>query len=502
MSRHALANGFIPAKEFRVDVPRDGCLPVLWGMKKEPFVHLNGCWMKTLFVTGASGFVGRMLIEKLAGRSFETIYCLTRTGKIGLSDRATRQKITVIKGDLLDPGGYAEYLASSDTVLHMAAVTGKAKPEGYFEVNAEGTRLLVRQCERLGVKNLLYVSTIAVKFPDISNYFYAQSKKMGEDAVTTSSLRYTIVRPTMVIGNEGAIWLNLAKLANAPFPVIFGRGETRIQPVYVGDLVNVLMSVIEEEIFENNIYDVGGPEIVRFGDFIEMIRLEYGRKSRPLLHLPLGLLLKILVGLENYVYSFLPINAGQLSSFVYESVGEPNRLHEQSAPAMSSPREMVQKVIQRETQDRYRKGLYNECRAFCRYLLDTEPTEYVSKKYCDAHHQKGRELDLSSALFDRILGRLSQGNRLCTGLVDAYTRMFCKRSIIRKKLILVLAILESTHPYCEDTDSVNCSSRAGFFGMVFCKVAFFAVRCMVSAIVLAPVQVASAIGSKLRSQRS
>jgi NADH dehydrogenase len=456
--------------------------------------------MKNLFITGASGFVGRRLLEKLAGGNFETIYCLTRSGEIEGLDPASRN-IKVISGDVLDPETYAGYLALSDTVLHLAAITGKAKPEEYFSANAEGTRLLVHECERLGTKNFLYVSTIAVKYPDITNYFYAQSKKVGEDAVRASSLRYIIVRPTMVIGKEGAIWLNLGKLANAPFPLIFGRGETRIQPIDVDDLVNVIMSIVTDDNFENQTFDVGGPEIISFGDFIRRIRIEYGGKDRPLIHFPLGPLLKILKVFERYVYSLLPINSGQLSSFVYESVGGPNWLQEKYAPAMNSPREMVCKVIEQERESYHSERLNNECRAVCRYLLNSEPNEYVLRKYREAHNQRGAGPDLSSGLFERILVRLSRGGRLGARLVDSYTRVFCKRAVIRKKLILVLAILETTYPYCTDIDSVSCSSKAEFLGSMAIRTVGFAVLCMVSASVLAPLQVASGMASRLGAGR-
>ena len=67
--------------------------------------------------------------------------------------------------------------------------------------------------------------------------------------------------------------------------------------------------------------------------------------------------------------------------------------------------------------------------------------------------------------------------------------------------ILVLAILESTYPYCADIDSVPCSSKAEFLGSMAIRTVSFAVLCMLSASVLAPLQVASGMASKLGAGR-
>src|SRR5205823_14764221 len=64
-----------------------------------------------------------------------------------------------------------------DTVIHLAAATGRLPPEEYFATNVDGTRDLLGQCRRAGVRNFLFVSTIAARFPDLKHYPYAQSKR-------------------------------------------------------------------------------------------------------------------------------------------------------------------------------------------------------------------------------------------------------------------------------------------------------------------------------------
>jgi NADH dehydrogenase len=458
--------------------------------------------MKTLFITGASGFIGRHLLAKIDPKGFDAIYCLSRTGEVPALDLSSHQNIRVIKGDLSDADSYAEPLSSSDTVLHLAAVTGKAKPEEYFHVNAEGTDFLVHQCEKHGVKNFLYVSTIAVKYPDISRYYYAQSKKAGEDTVKTSSLCYSIVKPTIVLGKDGPIWLNLAKLAKAPLPFIFGDGKAKIQPIYVEDLVDILMSVIDNEIFSNETYDLGGPEIMPFEEFIQLIHSEYHARQTSIRHIPMKPFIYLLGSLEKYFCSFLPITTGQLSPFRYNSIIEPNPLHDRHSPGMSSPKEMIRIIVDKEKEELVFNKLYNECKVFCRYLPNMEPSEYIIEKYSDAHRTRNYDSQFRATSFDRFLISLSLRNILCTKLVDSYTRVFSGRSVFRKKLILFLAILETTHPYHEYLDSVDSYSRPKLFAALLMKPLLFGFHLALSTIMLAPLHVAFSAASKFRPSKN
>jgi NADH dehydrogenase len=455
--------------------------------------------MKTLFITGASGFIGRHLLAKIDHKAFDTIYCLSRTGELPGLNLAAHPNIRVIRGDLFDAHAYTESLASSDVVLHLAAVTGKAKPEEYFHVIVKGTEFLVRQCERLGVKGFLLASTIAVKYPDVSRYYYAQSKKIAEKVVKESRLSYSILRPTIVIGKDGPIWLKLSKLARAPFPFIFGDGKARIQPIYVEDLVDILISVIDNEIFSNETYDMGGPEILPFEEFIHLIHSEYMGKRTSIQHIPLKPLLYLLGTLEKFFYSFLPVTTGQLSPFRYNSVADPNPLHGRHAIGIKSPEGMIRTIVAGEKEDLALKRLYHECKVFCHYLVNTPPIEYVSKKYADAQRAKNSDFQFRSSSFDRFLIKFSQWNTIYTRVSDSYTRVFSKHSVFRKKLILLLAILETTSPHYKYLDTIDSSSMTTFYISLFKNCFIFGSILLLSLVILGPVHILLGAYSKFRT---
>jgi NADH dehydrogenase len=229
---------------------------------------------------------------------------------------------------------YGPCLGSSDLLIHLAATTGKAPRGEYFNVNSSGTRYLLAQCKERDVKNFLYVSSIAVKFKDKSNYYYAQSKQEGEQAVRESGLNYTIVRPTIVLGKESPGWEALSKLARLSWVPILGNGTARVQPIDVDDLADTLVSLVEERRFFNETLEVGGPEAVSIEEFLIRIhRLYYGNEPKTV-HLPYKPIAWMVAYVEKYLSSLMPLNAGQLSSFVEDGTVTTNPLYEKQRSRM------------------------------------------------------------------------------------------------------------------------------------------------------------------------
>src|SRR5438094_476958 len=140
--------------------------------------------MPRVFVTGGTGFLGSRVCGALKRRGIP-FAALDRSAslsqKLGGSDG-----VEAVKADLLQPELYREALGKSEVVLHLAALTGRATEQEHFRVNAEGTETLLTECQQAGVQRILFVSSIATKFPDKSRYYYAQAKLRAEEAVRNS----------------------------------------------------------------------------------------------------------------------------------------------------------------------------------------------------------------------------------------------------------------------------------------------------------------------------
>lgn len=302
--------------------------------------------MSLIFVTGANGFVGRHLLKRPLPPEARSLCCLSRGARNAEPSVLQRPGVEFIRADLTEPARYGRGLTSAHCVVHLAAATGKALPAEYFRANVEGTRVLVEECQRRGVQRFLYVSSIAVKFPDKRRYFYAQSKEQAEEIVRRSGLRYTIVRPTMILGRGAPVWMGLAKLARLPVVPIFGDGRTRIQPIDVQDLVDLLLAIIERDRFQGETLELGGPEMITIGDFLRKAHALLRGGPFRAVHLPLGLVIPGLTVLEKLAYSALPITVGQLASFRCDGTIQTNSLFEERAAQLKTIDQMLALCVQ------------------------------------------------------------------------------------------------------------------------------------------------------------
>ena len=281
-----------------------------------------------LFVTGGTGFVGRRFLARLPSDRFPQVFCLTRDPR-RLPSRDHR--VSAIPGDLADAASYTDALASSDTVVHLAASVGKASPAEHFRVNLDGTRLLLEECRRLGVERFLHVSSVAVKYKDISDYPYALSKRAAEATVRESGLAYCILRPTLIVGRGGQAWHRLEGWAQRPVIPLPGPGITLTQPVYVEDLVTCMISVLQDGRLWNEAFDVGGPDRVTVDTLVQAIHRHHAGKQGRIVHVPLGPILPVL----------RRVGMNELHFFLEDGVAETNLLLELHRSAMRGLHEMI-----------------------------------------------------------------------------------------------------------------------------------------------------------------
>ncbi len=450
----------------------------------------------SLFITGSSGFIGSNFLKRINLKNYNNVFCLDRNESEITTHLSEHDNFKFIKGSIYDFNTYKPYLASSDIVVHLAAVTGKARPDKYFNVNAKGTEFLTKQCEQLGVHKFLYISSIAVKFNDISKYYYAQSKQQGEDAVKNSNLNYTIVRPTIVIGKESPIWQGFSKLAKAPITPIFGDGTTKIQPIYIEDLIDCILSIINENIFLNEALDLGGPEEITIENFLEGIQEIYQKKIPRIIHIPLRPIISILSVIEKRFSSVLPLTVGQLSSFRYDGTIEKNRLFLNHLSRMKNIQEMLMIVKTKDNNHVHIKKLISECTVFCTYLMNQKPNNYIVEKYQEGHIAGNRNHNFNSTNFDKLLVKIAKTNSFFTRLADIYTHLFYKRSVLQKKLMLLLAVLESCAPTYYYFDSVNTYGKTMLYIKIFQKGLFSIFILLLSMITFMPLHVIFAIISK------
>jgi NADH dehydrogenase len=283
--------------------------------------------LSTIAVTGAAGFLGRRVLGALKARG-DRVVAIDRVAKPVEGEDATW-----VTADLLDPSSYEAALAGVECVLHLAAITGKAPPAAYRRVNVEATEALLGAAKRAGVRRFVLVSSIAVAFPDRRHYPYADSKAAAEALVRDSGLAWTIVRPTMILGSGSPIQAALAKLATLPVSPMFGSGKRLVQPVDVSDVARLLAALAHEPDAAGATVEVGGPTSYTLNELYARLRAHDGAAgSVRLVHLPVGPIRALLALVEAPLLPVLPLTAGQLASFVNDSVAAPHPLMDKLLP--------------------------------------------------------------------------------------------------------------------------------------------------------------------------
>jgi nucleoside-diphosphate-sugar epimerase len=275
--------------------------------------------MGPILVTGAAGFVGRRLVGALAGKG-EQVVALDR-----VADAIPKHdNIKPVVADLLNPESYESALAGVDCVIHLAAITGKARPDAFRKANVDATKALIAACERAGVKRLVLMSSIAVTYKARQFYPYAESKIAAEAAARDSKLDVIIIRPTMILGPGSPIEASLVRLARMPATPVFGDGKRKIEPVDVEDVVAFIAGVARDAEAGGATVELGGPEAYTMKELLAKLRGKSG--SPAFVHVPLGFTRSVLGVVEGPLLPVLPFTAGQLATFANDSIATPHPL--------------------------------------------------------------------------------------------------------------------------------------------------------------------------------
>lgn len=139
--------------------------------------------------------------------------------------------------------------------------------------------------------------------------------------------------------------------------------------------------------------------------------------------------------------------------------------------------------------------LARECDVFCTYLCGAPQDAYVRDKYLAAHRAGVVELPDTSR-FEHALVRIARTAPWLARCMDAHSRVFGNGNLLRRKLVLLLGVLESRWPSAELVDAPTPGSNQGMFARMAWLAALFALRVVLSALALLPVRLVCALGGR------
>lgn len=278
-----------------------------------------------VLVTGGTGVIGKPAVDTLL-RQGHTVRLLSRHAD---RDRGLwNGGVEAHKGSVGSDADVRGAADGCDAVLHIAGIVDEIPPEVTFaNVNVRGTRRIVDEAARAGVRRFVYVSSLGA---DTGKSQYHDSKRAGEDIARSFPGDWLILRPGNVYGRgDQVISLLLKMVRTLPVVPVIGGGDQPFQPIAADDLGAALALAVQPGTPSREVLELAGAEQVTMDDLLDLLgRITDTRPARfpvPEVLAMAGAQLADRIGME------VPINADQILMLLEENVirpGRPNALTE------------------------------------------------------------------------------------------------------------------------------------------------------------------------------
>ena len=274
--------------------------------------------MHRVFITGATGFVGRAVIQAVRAEG-HVVRCLVRRGSE--ADLHGFEAFERVEGDVLgSPAALEAGISGCDTVIHLVGIIREHPSRGvtFERLHAEATRNVLDAAARVGARRYLHMSALGTR-PGARTRYH-QTKWAAEEAVRSSALAWTIFRPSAIYGPGDGFVSLLARMVRRLHVVpVIGDGRQRVQPVPVEHVAAGFARAVRHEASAKQTFTVAGADTVSIHELLTMIGAAMHRRVHTL-PVPLGLIRPMARGLHR-LPSF-PVTPDQLLMLAEDNTGD------------------------------------------------------------------------------------------------------------------------------------------------------------------------------------
>jgi uncharacterized protein YbjT (DUF2867 family) len=250
----------------------------------------------SIAVLGGSGFLGRHRCSRLI-RDGHTVRVLTR-------NRDRHKALLVLPGlelleaDVHQQNVLGEAFRGCEVVVNLVGILNERSGASFARAHADLAAKVVTACRSAGVARLLHVSALGAAADAPSRYL--RSKAAAERCVREDSgpVRWTILQPSVIFGPDDRFSNLFAMLLRISPVLSLPRAATRLQPIWVGDVVEACVRSLADPTTAGATFELGGPEVMTLADFVRCLRALLGlRRAVIALPAPLGWLQAAILGL-------------------------------------------------------------------------------------------------------------------------------------------------------------------------------------------------------------
>ncbi|SJM28618.1 complex I NDUFA9 subunit family protein [Mesorhizobium delmotii] len=223
---------------------------------------------KLVVVFGGSGFVGRHVVRALAKRGYRIRVACRRPDLAGhLQPLGNVGQIQPVQANVRVRWSVDRAVQGADHVVNLVAILHESGRQKFTSVHEFGARAVAEAARAVGA-GLTHISALGADLNAQSDY--ARTKALGEKAVLETISDTVILRPSINFGPEDSFFNRFASMARySPVLPLIGGGQTKFQPVYVGDVAEAVAHSVDGKVQGGRIYELGGPQVLSFKECMQ-----------------------------------------------------------------------------------------------------------------------------------------------------------------------------------------------------------------------------------------
>lgn len=242
---------------------------------------------KLVTIFGGDGFVGTQLVQKLAKQGHRIRVAVRRPDLAGhVKPLGDVGQIQPVQANIRNKPSIERAVQGADIVINLVGILAEKGQQRFRAVHTMGAKNIAEAAKNAGAETLVHMSALGADTE--SDSAYQRSKAMGDAEVLKAFPSAVIIRPSIIFG-EGDGFFNLFGALARLFPVLpLIGGNTKFQPIFVGDVAEAFFRAANGKVKTGKIYELGGADVETMRELMQRV-LDESQRNRLMIPAPMGL---------------------------------------------------------------------------------------------------------------------------------------------------------------------------------------------------------------------